>query len=133
MRAQVNGSVFGKCVSAKGRGGIDTSGTMTMTNRIGSGNRDAEYGNGGGGIYNSGRMTLTNSIISGNSVSELGGGGIYNASGTMTLMNSTVSGNTASGSDGGGGGISSHLGWVSASTRNISGSPASCSARRRDR
>jgi hypothetical protein len=49
----------------------------------------------GGGIQNSGTLTVSNSTLSGNSagVGELGGG-IFNYGGTLTVSNSTLSGNS---------------------------------------
>jgi hypothetical protein len=57
-------------------------------------------GGAGGGINNSGTLTLTNSIFSSNSSFSLNssggaGGGIYNDLGTLTVINSTFSGNGA--------------------------------------
>jgi hypothetical protein len=78
-------------------GGIVSSGTLTLTGSIVSGNSGAVFG----GILNSGVMTLVSSTVSGNSAGSKGGG-ILNA-GTLTLTNSTVSANSApEGGQGGG-------------------------------
>jgi hypothetical protein len=80
-------------------GGIDNSGTLTLTNSTVSGNSAGGVGGTsevGGGIGNFGRLTLTNSTVSGNSSGV--GGGIGNfGNATLTLINSTVSGNSADG------------------------------------
>jgi Bacterial Ig-like domain (group 3) len=81
-------------VSGEG-GGIYNHGTLTLTNSTVSGN----YAGYGGGIDNYGTLTLTDSTVSGNLVAKYGGG-IANH-GTLTLTDSTVSGNSAQ--DGGGG------------------------------
>jgi len=105
---------------AHGNGGIDNSGTLTITNSTFSGNGanigggiENETGatltvtsstfsdnsaSGGGGIENSGTLTVTNSTFSGNSA--FGNGGAIGNSGTLTITNSTFSGN---GSTNGGG------------------------------
>ena len=72
-------------------GGIDNSGTVTVSN-------SAFYGNsasiGGGGIFNSGTATVTGSTFTGNYGGD-GGGGIFN-SGTATVTGSTFTGNSVS-------------------------------------
>jgi CSLREA domain-containing protein len=70
-------------------GGINNSGTLTVTNSAFSGN----YASFGGGINNSGTLTVTNSTFSGNSASY--GGGVRHNSGTLVITNSTFSGNSA--------------------------------------
>jgi hypothetical protein len=56
----------------------------------------------GGGIYSSGTLTVSNCILSGNSTNNGGGdlsafgGGIYNSSGTLTVSNCTLSSNSVS-------------------------------------
>ncbi len=95
-------------------GGINNSGTLTLTNRTVSGNWAPipcirmfmicifEGTASGGGIGNSGALTISNSIISANhagsycngTCSALGGG-IYNA-GTLMIKNSTLTGITTS-------------------------------------
>ncbi len=69
-----------------GYGGINNSGTATLTHSTVS-------GNGGGGVRNTGTLTLTHSTVSGN-VSQ-GNAGITSG-GHLTLINSTVSGNSLS-------------------------------------
>ncbi len=90
-------------------GGIDNSGSLTVSNSTFSGNRSVY----GGGINNSGSLTVSNSTFSKNTVfgdsgvnSKIGFGGGINNSGSLTVSNSTLSGNEAynSGSGIGGGG-----------------------------
>jgi len=97
-------------------GGINNSGTVTLTNSTVSGNWapipcihffvfcEIRAGTAsGGGIYNSGAMIISNSIISGNqagsycnaSPCSAGGGGIYNRGTLMMIKNSTLTGNSA--------------------------------------
>jgi CSLREA domain-containing protein len=78
-------------------GGIQNSGTLTMTDSTLNGNR---AGTDGGGIFNSGTMTLANVTMSSNRGDR--GGGIFNL-GTAVLLSSTVARNTAF--VGGGGGV----------------------------
>jgi hypothetical protein len=79
------------------RGGIQNSGTLTLTNSVVSGN---EAGFHGGGITNRGTATLIGSLVSGNDAKYDGlGGGIFNT-GTLVLIDTTVSDN---GADVGGG------------------------------
>jgi hypothetical protein len=96
-------------------GGINNSGTLTLTNSTVSGNLApipcipfllvclSFGGASGGGIYNSGALSISNSIISGNHAgsgcnanpcSALGGG-IYNRGTLMTIRNTTLTGNSA--------------------------------------
>jgi hypothetical protein len=96
-------------------GGINNSGTLTLTNSTVSGNWApipcihivvfCELSAGtasGGGIYNSGALIISNSIISGNHAGSYCtgtpcsafGGGIYNR-GTLMIKNSTLTGNSA--------------------------------------
>ncbi len=79
-------------------GGIDNTGTLTVTDSTISGNSAGS----GDGISNGGTLTVTNSTISGNSSGS--GGGIDNA-GTLTVTDSTLSGNSVGGDSDGGGGI----------------------------
>ena len=110
-----HGNCYGSTCNAVGGvfpdsgGGILSTGTLTVTNSIISGNR----GYAAGGIFSTGTLTVTNSTISGNVAFD--GGGIYDV-GTLTVTNSTITGNSAVGSDvgGNGGGI----------YHNINSSPA---------
>jgi hypothetical protein len=105
-------------------GGINNSGTLTLTNSSVSGNWApipcrrffvfCEIRTGaalGGGIYNSGQLIIISSIISGNQAGggcnvnspnsiayrcSAVGGGIYNQGTLMTIRNSTLTGNRAS-------------------------------------
>jgi CSLREA domain-containing protein len=81
-------------------------GTVTISGvSIVNGNTISSGGNVGGGINNSGTLTVTNSTFSGNTAAN-GGGGIFNENGTLTVANSTFSGNSANtGGGSGGGGI----------------------------
>jgi hypothetical protein len=86
-------------------GGIDNSGTLTVTNSTVTSNKiigiNASPFGVGGGIHNSGTLTITNSTISDNSAPSFGyGGGIHN-SGMLTVASSTISGNTAADIGGG--------------------------------
>ncbi len=81
-----------------GGGGINSFGTLTLTNVTISGNA---AGGGGGGLFSVITATLTNVTVSNNTATALfHGGGIYN-SGTLTLTNVTISDNTAGGGGGG--------------------------------
>ena len=88
-------------------GGIDSGGTIEISNTTISGN---QAGIAGGGLSLSGTATITNSTISGNTAGLFGpvgptgiGGGISDF-GTLTIINSTISGNNAHGSTFKGGG-----------------------------
>ncbi|MEA3288155.1 MAG: choice-of-anchor Q domain-containing protein [Candidatus Marinimicrobia bacterium] len=91
-------------------GGINNSGTLTITNCVVSDNANDGSDDGtdadGGGIYNSGTLTIENCTVNGNHAGDgRNGGGIYN-SGTLSLTNCTVNGNDfGAESDGNGGGI----------------------------
>ncbi len=80
-------------------GGIDNSGTLTLTNVVVSGNSASQ----GGGIASTGALGLVASTVQGNHATS-SGGGIYQSSSGATSMNisgSTISGNTSQ-ADGGG-------------------------------
>jgi predicted outer membrane repeat protein len=121
-----NGSV------AIGGGGINNTGTLTVTDSIIS---DSSATHDGGGIYSDGTLTITNSSVSDNSTTGSaivtgggntggGGGGIYNDSGgSLTITNSSVSNNDASGSITSAGGIS-NLGNLTISNSTLSGNTA---------
>jgi CSLREA domain-containing protein/uncharacterized repeat protein (TIGR01451 family) len=83
-------------------GGIQNSGTLTMTECAVTGNTAPQ----GAGLQNDGSLTMTNCTISGNTTTG-SGGGLAMFGTTTTLTNCTVSGNTASGGSGGGFSISS--------------------------
>lgn len=105
----------GKAISGGGGGGINNSGTLTVSNSIVSGNLAPIpcipmllvylcIGTAsGGGIYNSGALIISNSIISGNHAGSYCngnpcvalGGGLYNR-GTLMIQNSTLTGNSVS-------------------------------------
>ncbi len=74
-----------------GGGGLDNSGTVTLTGCTISGNTSSS----GGGMCNAGTATLDGCTFAGNS--GYNGGGVYNSqNATLTLTDCTVSGNTAS-------------------------------------
>ena len=73
-------------------GGINNSGTLSVTNSTLSNNR---ADNNGGGILNGGTLTVMSSTLSNNSSGYFGGGGILN-NGILTVTNSTLSNNSAS-------------------------------------
>ena len=103
-------------------GGINNSGTLTISNSTITQNT-AHYSGCGGGIYNTGRLIVNLSTISQNSAlgsvwRPASGGGICNSGGTATINNSTLSGNHAG--VGGGGGISTY-GTVTINNSTISG------------
>ncbi len=100
----VNSGVTGAAVSsltvthgsATGNGGgIDNSGTLTVSHSTISGNSATGDG---GGIYNGGTLTVSDSTISANpgtgGSAAAAGGGIYN-SGTLTVSDSSIAGNSA--------------------------------------
>ncbi len=96
-------------------GGIlnQSSGLVTISHCVISGNSSAVNEGSGGGIDNSGTMEISNSTISGNSTTRYGGG--IDNSGPMFITNSTVSNNSAVSSnanDGYGGGINNVNGNV---------------------
>src|SRR5260370_1451068 len=102
-------------VEGLGGGGIDNSGTLTVTNHTIISNNSIN-GTGvsfGGGIYNSGKLTLVNSIVSHNEATGSGvdgfgvGGGIFNEStGTINVTSSVISDNKTSTASGAAGSLS---------------------------
>ena len=98
-------------------GGIDNSGTLTITNSTLSGN-SADWG---GGIYNRGTLIIASSTFSGNSATTglAAGGGIF-SSRTLTVTNSTFSGNSGDY----GGSIYNHMGTSSITNSTFSGNSA---------
>ena len=79
----------------------------------------------GGGINSAGTLTLTDCIISGNGSPGGDGGGLFNDGGTMSVTRCTISNNFASGDDfaggGNGGGIANSGGSVIITSSTISG------------
>ena len=104
-------------------GGINNSGTLTISNSTITQNT-VHYLGCGGGIYNTGALIVNRSTISQNSAlgsvwRPASGGGICNPlGGRATINNSTLSGNQAC--VGGGGGISTY-GPVTINNSTISG------------
>jgi len=77
-----------------GGAGIYNSGTGIMNLSYCTVNNNGSGGGYGGGIANhDGTMTLTNCIVAQNKAAE--GGGIFSGGGTLTLTNCTVTGNIA--------------------------------------
>jgi CSLREA domain-containing protein len=81
-------------------GGIQNTGTLSVTNCTVTGNSAAK----GAGLYNQGTLTVSNSTFSGNTATGLSGGqdshggAIFNfGQGTLTLTNCTLSGNSVTG------------------------------------
>jgi len=96
--------------AANSGGGIASSGMLTVTNSTFSSNSASDFG---GGIFNGGMLTVTHSTFSSNSATNFYGGGIFNG-GTLTVTNSTFSGNSAAF----GGGIANDGPTASASVTN---------------
>ena len=95
----VSNSTFSSNQSGNPEGGaIYNDGSLTVTNTTFYGNYARPFGSGrggvGGAIANDGTMEITNSTFSGN-FALASGGAIYNA-GTLTVTNSTFSGNLTS-------------------------------------
>ncbi len=78
-------------------GGIDNSGTLTVTSSTFSNNQAQR----GGAVSNHATATIINSTFAGNLANEAGGG-IFN-DGTITLVNDTITSNTANADNIGGG------------------------------
>jgi predicted outer membrane repeat protein len=115
----VTSSAFSADSAGTYGGGIYNNGTLTVTNCTFSGN---SAGYGGGGIENEGMLTLANSTFSVNSVSGLGGG--INNDNVMTVTDCTFSGNSAATY---GGGIYNFGGIVTVSNSTLSGNSANAS------
>ncbi len=77
-------------------GGIQNSGTLTMTDCAVTGNTSPQAG----GIENDSVLTMTNCTVSGNT-STGAGGGLVSFGTTTTLTNCTISSNTSANSGGG--------------------------------
>ena len=98
--------------SAHDGGGVTTSGDLTLTNSVVSGNSASQWG---GGVmvvkYPSApapAVTIVNSTITGNSGRYSGGGVMTQGGGVVTVTASTIAGN--SGNDGYGGGVLTYNG-----------------------
>jgi len=84
-------------------GGVLSSGALTLTNCVVSGNTTG-FNGGGLAVSNPGSLTLRNSTVSDNAAGVNGGGlAMIGLGGGFTIVNSTISGNRA---NGGGGGLS---------------------------
>jgi hypothetical protein len=114
-------------------GGINNSGTLTISNSTVSGNTaSGNIAALGGGIFNSGTLTIANSTVNTNSAiagSYSAGGGIFNGfnGGSLTINNSTITGNSASTRAGfatHGGGISNPSGTLTINNGTLSGNRA---------
>jgi Ca2+-binding RTX toxin-like protein len=100
-------------------GGLDNSGSLTLTNCTLSGN-SAVFG---GGLINSATALLSDCLLSGNSA--IAGGGLYNL-GSAILANCTLSDNSAFELDiSFGGGAVENLGTVTLTDCTLSGNSAS--------
>ena len=89
--------ITGGTVTGNG-GGIYSSGTLTVTNSIITGNTASSSSYSGGGIYVSGsnsKLTVTYSVITGNTSAGTGGG-IYANTSTVEVVNSVIAENKAS-------------------------------------
>ncbi|MFP5206211.1 MAG: choice-of-anchor Q domain-containing protein, partial [Acidobacteriota bacterium] len=127
-----NGSVVND--TAAYGGGINNSGTLTVSNSTISGNTVVSapasgVGNSyGGGIHNSGTLTVTNSTFIGNTAMGPGydfGAGIYSGSGTLRITNSTFSQNFAqNGTNSSGGAIYIGGGTLTVTNSTIFGNSA---------
>jgi hypothetical protein len=108
--------------SAAYGGGIENTGTLTVTNSSTLSGNSAHSK--GGGIYNttSGNATVTNSSLLGNDA-PFEGGGIYNEGG-LTVTDSTLSENSAWNSNGNGGGIDNWYGTLTVTNSTLSGNSA---------
>jgi hypothetical protein len=93
-------------------GGIENSGTLTLTRCTVAGNSIGGHSANGGGIGNYGVLTITNCTISDNNLTtDHGGGGIRN-DGTMTIIDSTLRDNSITNLQEAGGGAILNLGGV---------------------
>ncbi len=106
----------GKAVNA---GGINNSGTLTITDCTISNNAATSDG---GGFYNTGTLAIQNSLVS-NNMASIDGGGIDNASGMVTMQYSTVSGNSAPGDSGGGMNVAAGIMAIQDSTFSSNSAP----------
>jgi hypothetical protein len=137
-----NLTITGGTASADSGGGINNSGTLTLSNSTVAGNAATCSGvckAAGGGISNSGTLTLNNSTVTENTIPCPSdtclafGGGISNL-GTLTLSNSAVTGNTIScseffGCNADGGGIFTQSGTLTLNDSSVKANTASCSGR----
>jgi hypothetical protein len=114
--------------AASNGGGIDNSGTLSLSDVLVIGNHaigeQSTEGSGlGGGIFNDGPLTIDNTVIGRNTASASGGGIANN--GLLTLTNSSVNHNTAA--DGQGGGIFNEGGNVTLLNSSVlSDTPPAC-------
>ena len=102
INANVTANLSGLTITAGnagagGGGGVNSLGSLTMTNSVITGNSARA---GGGLTFKNGPNTLIDCVVSGNSASATGGG-LYIQSGSATLTNTTVSSNTSTGISGG--------------------------------
>jgi len=110
-------------------GGVESTGTLTITNSTISGNT-SNGGYGGGGIHVfAGSAQITNSTISGNHSAGDGGGimiGAYHPSffGNVTITGSTLFGNSSGASDRGGAINDSAYSTLTVNTSTITGNTA---------
>ncbi len=105
VTATITGLTVSEGSSTGDGGGIDNSGTLTISDSSVANNQVTGFSGNGGGIYNGGTLTISDSSVTNNQAAEsyfyYGGGGIYN-NGTLTISDSSVSDNSDTA---GGGGI----------------------------
>ena len=105
VTATISGLTISGGSSTGNGGGIDNSGTLTISDSSVANNQVTGFSGNGGGIYNGGTLTISDSSVTNNQAAEsyfyYGGGGIYN-NGTLTISDSSVSDNSDTA---GGGGI----------------------------
>lgn len=104
-------------------GGIQNTGTLTITNCVITNNDSSGVG---GGLRSSNTLTLMNSVVSGNASTASTSGGISFAGTNLTIGKSTISGNTSFGNGGGMNISASASATISNST--ISGNTAGASS-----
>jgi hypothetical protein len=138
VTASISGLTITDSSNASGGGGVQNSGTLTLTNcaftddsTSGDGGGinneggatltllgctvSGDFGNSdGGGIENSGTLTVVNSTIANNTTANGNGGGIDN-NGALTIVNSTIADNIA---DDAGGGIDTAIAALRLSLAN---------------
>ena len=100
VTASITGLTISGGQAAGNGGGVNNSGTLSLTDCTVSGNTAVKSGGtaDGGGIYNNGTLSLTDSTIAGNGASgSYPGsycGGLFNK-GTLTVTSSTIAANSA--------------------------------------
>ena len=93
-------TITGGNVTGNG-GGIQNTGTLTITNCVIEGNNANGAAGTGGGVRSTNTLTIMNSTISGNASVGSTSGGLSFAGANLTIANSTIFGNTSFGNGGG--------------------------------